>query len=357
MRYYLSPVLLPATPDDACRLALADLPRGAILGYSAVIPTYPNGLPQWGWGLAYVASENWAAVDADARLVRLFQGEESNERSFEVCRDRLLSVQWQTLSLARRDAISRGLRLRGVPATIFQDGSLWSLLHRVGRYLDPNFDPEYLSVNRGVRLARPDPQVGYDTFTEGANTALTSHTPDVGAGWSVSGSTWTVVALTDTLTKTTGAADRARKGDDIGSDQMDVTADMATVGTTGIQTGVCGRMTTADYVNQYEAYLAGDGLTVDLALDKVVSGTRTSLGTFDLNALSLAVVSVKLEVRTAAKKVYAGGVERITTADNSLTGQQYAGVTGNGASATRNWDNFLSESVGAPQRTLVGVGV
>lgn len=86
---------------------------------------------------------------------------------------------------------------------------------------------------------------------------------------------------------------------------------------------------------------------VDMKLDKVVATTRTELGSYDANIGSGDVPeTVKLEIRTAAKKVYQNGVERISSTDDVLTGNNFAGITSQ--RGTVRGDNFLSESVDAP---------
>ena len=355
MRYYLAPVLPPEPPSpdpdaairDSWRLAVDDVL--GVQGYSAVIPTHMTGLPVYSWGIAYVQSEDWNAVDADARFIRLFQGEEGAERSFDDVRARLSSARWENLSNARQQSISQPLSQRGVPGSVFVGGSLWALLQRVGRHLDPNFEAQHTHVNRGTVLIRPDPEVGRDTFTEAVDTTLTSHTPDVGAGWSVETASFTVIAANDNLAHTANTTDYARKGDDIASDAMDVSGRLKLGSNTTIFIGLAGRMPAGNFANAYGLQLIGAAdPNKTLRIIKEVSGVITALATTTVTLNSNVFATCKLELRTAAKKGYFNSVEVLTTSDDSLSGNQYAGVMTNAninAGSVGRIDDFLSESV------------
>lgn len=196
--------------------------------------------------------------------------------------------------------------------------------------------------------------VGQDTFTEAANTDLASHTPDVGAGWSVqTASAFRDVGGTDDVAHQNASLERARKGDDIGGDQMDVSADVKVSGNTGRIAGVCARMSTDGYADQYEAYLLreGSGTQKTVKLFKNVGGTRTELGSATITLGDNTYTTLKLSIASGSQKVYTAGVERIaaTEADSTLSGRKYAGLLMLGTSFGDNTriDNFLSESVAA----------
>lgn len=190
--------------------------------------------------------------------------------------------------------------------------------------------------------------VGQDLFTEAADTELSVHTPNVGAGWTVEAgaTTFTVVASTEELGKD-ATAHYARKGDDIGGDIMDVTADVKSSATSARRSQVAGRMTTADFNNAYKGGTQADGSLIDYALDKEIGGTITNLGTYNANDPVDTYKTVKLEIRTAAKKLFVAGVERISSADENLAGNKYAGVfmLASASASTTRLDNWLSESV------------
>src|SRR5262245_59843446 len=122
--------------------------------------------------------------------------------------------------------------------------------------------------------------VGQDSFTESSNTDLPSHTPDVGSGWTVeTASDFLVIASSDDLSHRSTTMSRARKGDDIGSDQMVVSCRGKVSNNVGRLSGVCARMSNDNFTNQYEAYFLRNSTTVtDVLLFKNVGGTRTQLG-------------------------------------------------------------------------------
>lgn len=191
--------------------------------------------------------------------------------------------------------------------------------------------------------------VGQDAFTEGANTALSAHTPDVGAGWTLEAAQFTDLSATDQVQHNRNAIDRARKGDDIGADIMDVSADVAVAGATIRIAGVCARMDTDGFANQYEAYLQfKTSTTQDVFLFKNVAGSRTQLGTAVVTLNQNVQATLKLSIRAGAQEVFVGGVSQIATteADATLTGRNYAGIIMNGNnSSNAQVDDFLSESV------------
>ena len=68
--------------------------------------------------------------------------------------------------------------------------------------------------------------VGQDNFTDPADTFLENHTADTGLGWQVQAvEGWIIGASTaNHVAEDTGAVNSAKKLDDIGSEDMDVTA-------------------------------------------------------------------------------------------------------------------------------------
>jgi len=97
---------------------------------------------------------------------------------------------------------------------------------------------------------------------------------------------------------------------------------------------------TVDGDNFYAARLYSDGSNCDVELVKNVGGSETQLGTYDANFGTSTDVTLKLEIRTATKKVFVDGIERISSSDDSLTGNNFAGMT----SAKDLWrmDDFVS---------------
>jgi hypothetical protein len=135
---------------------------------------------------------------------------------------------------------------------------------------------------------------------------------------------------------------------------MDVSTDGMCSVTVGRLFGICGRMTTADFDNAIEAYLAGDGTAVDIKLFSEVAGVRVENGSYDANIVAGTMTNLKLECRTVggvlAVVVYVDTVSRITKTylTDVLAGNNYAGIIGNGNNInTVRLTNFLSESVAA----------
>ncbi len=200
------------------------------------------------------------------------------------------------------------------------------------------------------------PTKAQDTFTEASDTNLTDHTPDTGTGWTTDVSDEAelkIIAADDELEldEAMGGGEGAREDTDIGDDDMDVSATLRTTlsGTDNRVIMVSGRIPSGTFDGQ-NAYLV-DGKTsgADVyRLNKRVAGSVTALGTYGTIPTSGEVI--KLEIRTAAKKVYIDATERISSTDDSLTGNNFAGfVTRGSPDITSHWrlDDFLSEDVAA----------
>lgn len=198
------------------------------------------------------------------------------------------------------------------------------------------------------------------TFTVGSDTALSAYTPETGTSFTLEAAQFTVVAANDDVRHNLGTMHRAREETTVGADQMDVSADVKVGASASRRAGVCGRMTTANFTNQYEAYIQGTagGTTVDVFLFKNVGGTRTQLATSNQSLASGTYATLKLEIRAGSQIVKLNGTAVITAteADSTLSGQTYAGIIMLGVGeATTRVDNFLSESVSSDQ-TVSGVG-
>ncbi len=202
-----------------------------------------------------------------------------------------------------------------------------------------------------------------DSFTESANTVLTSHSPDTGTGWtevydsSPSGDDATVVATEDIVragssVNDVGQAYTAQPAP-AGVDQDISIAIDTLISDTGTKPfGLFGRRT--DNSNFYHVQiLPNEHSEASVKLWKFVSSVDTELGSYDA---TLAVGDIiKLEIRDATKKVYINGVERISSSDNSLTnagtwGLYFGNYNGAGAGGHLrvDWrlDNFLAEDPG-----------
>jgi hypothetical protein len=79
-----------------------------------------------------------------------------------------------------------------------------------------------------------------------------------------------------------------------------------------------------DENNYYAGSIRNGGANPDQRLVKCVAGVITSLGTANIG--ETAPVACKLEIRDATKKLFTGGVQRISSADNALTDAGEAGI-------------------------------
>jgi len=186
-----------------------------------------------------------------------------------------------------------------------------------------------------------------DSFTDTDTTDLTAHTGETGATWS----------------KVTGVikimSNRA-KGDS-GVESAYVASGSPATAEYDVQGNIT-EITTVDHVGliaraqvgattYYRAYY--DNSASQYAIDKVVTGTVTNLGTYATS--STGTVTIKFEVRDATKKLFVGGVERISTNDNAITGAGKAGLYYNNSdwgfgSTGRPMDHFTATDAGETAR-------
>jgi hypothetical protein len=176
-----------------------------------------------------------------------------------------------------------------------------------------------------------------DTFTEASDTSLVSHTSDSGHTWSKHvGNVLTVLASGDYLYNASPSnISRYMCSVTPASAEYDVQADV--VSTINWCAGVSGRIVTADsdeYWCEYENSL--------WKLKKRDAGTDTTLATYSGDSPNGTTRTVKLEIRDATKKVYVGGVERISSADNALTAAGQPGIYFDGNSTGTQLDNWSS---------------
>ena len=147
MRYYISQVLLPDATKDYQRLALDDaIPHP---DFAAKIPTLPNGIAAFTWGIAYVKASDWSGVDADPRNIRLFAGAEGSQKTQKELLDRLSTTRWDDASVTdvqrqkiRNACINLGISIVDISPSI----SLRQVLRKVGTFLQPDFDETRFSV-------------------------------------------------------------------------------------------------------------------------------------------------------------------------------------------------------------------
>ncbi len=193
-----------------------------------------------------------------------------------------------------------------------------------------------------------------DTFTEGSDTDLIDHTPDTGTGYTTDLGGFEEDMLVEAATDQLAAhslivvGGGAREDTDIGDDDMDVSFTLASFGVNTRGSIVSGRIPsgTFDGDNAYTVVFDADSGNEFYGLQKRVAGTNTDLG--NASVIPLANDVVKLEIRAGTKKIFIGGVEKFSSTDDSLTGNNFAGyvvVVRN--EAIVDLDDFLSESVAA----------
>lgn len=181
-----------------------------------------------------------------------------------------------------------------------------------------------------------------DTFTEAADTSLVSHTSDSGHTWTKDfGNVLTVIAAGDYIANTAPTnSSRYSLGVTPASAEYDVQADV--VSTIEWSGGVLGRIDTAAddrYTAVYENSL--------WKLWKTDAGVTTTLATYSGDSTNGVTRTVKLEIRDATKKVYVGGVERISSTDNAITATGKPGIYWDGNSTGTQMDNWSSTDAAA----------
>jgi len=192
-----------------------------------------------------------------------------------------------------------------------------------------------------------------DLFTEAGDTALDAHTPDIGTGWTLQAASTLQVEGGAGVCETIHTSVRhASEDTDVGADIMDITADVRCDSTnTDRIIGVVGRIPSGERGNSngYWAYRIPSASGTTYHLDKVIAGSPTDLGTYVDTGNAFTTQTIKLEIRTAAKKVYVDGVERISSDDDNLTGNNFTGIVMRHVNP--RMDNFLVEDVSSAATT------
>jgi hypothetical protein len=117
VRYYVCPIVGTGAEDDGFRPLIADLVEGT---WSACISSVTEqghrdrGKPRLPWALVACETDDWSAVEADARCVRVADdelGEPLPEPTKERLRsDRVITTQERAAIVSRRDAVERLLQ-------------------------------------------------------------------------------------------------------------------------------------------------------------------------------------------------------------------------------------------------------
>jgi hypothetical protein len=119
---------------------------------------------------------------------------------------------------------------------------------------------------------------------------------------------------------------------------------------------IMGRAAT-DGLGGYIVYWDSESQTWMLVLENASTGVQTSLGTWAEGGFSPGGVrTVKLEIRSATKKVYIDGVERISSTNDTLTRTGNAALElGSAAATNTTGQHFDSFTVDEPSGTPPGL--
>jgi hypothetical protein len=183
-----------------------------------------------------------------------------------------------------------------------------------------------------------------DTFTDTNGINLTAHTGETGATWAkVTGVTGDFKIYNNKTKGDSGGTSLYYASGTPDTNEYDVEVDLHQI-TSNDYPGIGGRIDAAAD-DGYWVWLQFDAATWSLV--KRVGGTETVLGSYVQGFSNGSDHTLKLEIRTAAKKFFLDGVERISDSDNSITGVGKAGVrsanSDAGLSTTgRPFDNFTA---------------
>lgn len=183
-----------------------------------------------------------------------------------------------------------------------------------------------------------------DTFTETNDTALGSHTPDIGAGWNVPyGSISVIGGAGYAKAMSTSAGHRALATTDVGA-LVDVQADITMPVTQGF-VGLIARSTATNTTNGYEFYWSS-GWYLEGPVGTVITSTA---GSWPGGS-----VTMRMDCRAEAINCYVNNVLKLTSSvDVNLTTGKYCGVllgdfSGASSSNSPRVDNFSITIYTAP---------
>lgn len=246
------------------------------------------------------------------------------------------------LPAARRNQLRRLAQDVGVG----DRGSVREVVRRVGRKLVGSHFHEGIHLGSG-RAPRPGSFV-VDTFTDADGTNFVDHTPDTGSVWVLrEGTNGGVISDANRVRSTTSTLTQVHNAASPASAEYDVAVELHWQSYGEWANGVSGR-SDASANTHYYAYFYDT--PAQWQLWKVVAGSYTSLGNFAEGAPANPS-SLVLEIRDATKKLYVGGVERVSSADNAITAAGHAGVKLYGSTSNTtgsHLDNFAASDAGGP---------
>lgn len=171
-----------------------------------------------------------------------------------------------------------------------------------------------------------------DSFTGTNGTLLTDHSGETGATWANHPSytgTFQIASNRCRSTLADGTVNGAFASGTPATAEYDVSASIVIVAASNAgalaSAGLCGRMDESANTLYQASLTEGTGWR----LHKFVGGSATQLGSTVSQTLSNGQsYAVKLEIREASKKLFVGGVEKISSTDNAITATGKAGVRG-----------------------------
>lgn len=171
--------------------------------------------------------------------------------------------------------------------------------------------------------------------------------------------TWTNVTGTwqissnQALRTATGTA-RIRADSPMDTDDFEVSVSLIDLTNTGAGTGLCAVMARKDSGATTTNYAFGannDNGVSGYQIDKVLAGTRTTLGTNTQDQVDNDLVLLRVDGSTISGLV--NGTEIVTVTDTDITGNTYGGVYATSAASTFSctWDNWAAADYTAPAAT------
>ena len=334
-RWVLSPNTQIVIPDreggepDVFRAAKVyehkDPATGKPYAHSSVIHADP-------WALSVVMADDFKPLDADPLCISLFETEFGDRAHLD------LTPREMAFTAGHVQRIKNKLQTGGVDmALVTRDTSLAHMLNLLALAIHPrvgDIHRTWLNPPPAQKIAFVEDAIIFqDTFTEGADTVLSSHTPSpTGTSWVLVAqltNTMSVIAATDDLRGTSagtalGACYKSQPDPAINDYDVQWTLNAVDTGSATRPARLHGRLTDAS--NWYAAKLRPTAHAVNaLELVKSVADVITVLATVD--QAWVATDTCMLRIRDAAKEVFVNGSSVLSNADDVLTGVGSAAVS------------------------------
>jgi hypothetical protein len=200
-----------------------------------------------------------------------------------------------------------------------------------------------------------------ESFTGADTSDITTHTGETGATWAIhpnSTSSASVSIFSNRMGTANSDAIVYASGTPATA-EYDVAADLVVVTVVGFNHGICGRMSTSANTFYMARYTSGS----NIELYKRVAGTFTVLSSAASGTITAGqTYALKLEIRDAAKKVFLGGVEIVSSTDNAITAAGKVGIRSAGGNTNSSTGGFLDNltatdaAANGGQAALTGAG-